>query len=96
MSEDEKLKIANQYKKKSPIDIPNTADIKAQSKNGHEQISYKWKENDETIEVRWHTKTPGAPEGQGNTFVVEKTIPGNSEGKRRTQQILIGTDKLGK
>ncbi|MBO0446100.1 hypothetical protein JZO78_07060 [Enterococcus ureilyticus] len=93
LTEAEQLKLANQYKKKSPINIPESANIKAQSKNGYEQISYKWKENGDTIEVRWHTKTPGAPEGQGNTFVVEKTIPGTADGQRRSQQILVGKDK---
>jgi hypothetical protein len=93
LTEAEQLKLANQYKKKSPINIPENANIKAQSKNGYEQISYKWKENGETIEVRWHTRTPGAPEGQGNTFVVEKTIPGTADGQRRSQQILVGKDK---
>ncbi|WP_271002207.1 pre-toxin TG domain-containing protein, partial [Listeria seeligeri] len=93
LTEAERLRLANQYKKKSPINIPEDANIKAQSKNGYEQISYKWKENGETIEVRWHTRTPGAPEGQGNTFVVEKTIPGTADGQRRSQQILVGKDK---
>ncbi|MBO0468848.1 hypothetical protein JZO73_15200, partial [Enterococcus plantarum] len=93
LTEVEQLKLANQYKKKSPINIPESANIKAQSKNGYEQISYKWKENGDTIEVRWHTKTPGAPEGQGNTFVVEKTTPGTADGQRRSQQILVGKDK---
>ncbi|MBC1632696.1 hypothetical protein HB948_04575 [Listeria welshimeri] len=93
LTEAEQLKLANQYKKKSPIKIPENANIKAQSKNGYEQISYKWKENGETFEVRWHTRTPGAPEGQGNTFVVEKTIPGTTDGQRRSQQILVGDNK---
>lgn len=93
LTEAEQLKLANQYKKKSPVNIPENANIKAQSKNGYEQISYKWKENGETIEARWHTRTPGAPEGQGNTFVVEKTIPGTADGQRRSQQILVGEDK---
>ena len=83
LTETEQLKLANQYKKKSPINIPENANIKAQSKNGYEQISYKWKENEETIEVRWHTRTPGAPEGQGNTFVVEKKIHGTPDGQKK-------------
>ncbi|MHC5218404.1 hypothetical protein ACYSNR_17340 [Enterococcus sp. LJL128] len=93
LTEAEQLKLANQYKKKSPINIPENANIKAQSKNGYEQISYKWKENGETIEVRWHTRTPGAPEGQGNTFVVEKKIHGTPDGKQKVQQIMVGKDK---
>ncbi|WP_271001600.1 T7SS effector LXG polymorphic toxin [Listeria seeligeri] len=62
LSEKQQLKLANKYKKKSPIPIPDDAKIKAQTKKaGYEQISYKWKENGITYEVRWHTRTPGAP-----------------------------------
>ncbi|WP_321388356.1 hypothetical protein [uncultured Enterococcus sp.] len=93
LTDAEKLKIADKYKQKSPINIPDSAKINAQSKNGYEQISYKWQQNGETIEVRWHTKTPGAPANQGNTFVVEKTIPGTPTGQRRTQQIMIGKNQ---
>lgn len=93
LTEAEKLKFAEKYRQKSPINIPDNAKINAQSKNGYEQISYKWQENGETIEVRWHTKTPGAPADQGNTFVVEKTIPGTPTGQRKTQQIMVGKNK---
>ncbi|WP_314065417.1 hypothetical protein [uncultured Vagococcus sp.] len=55
LTEAEKLKLANQYKKKSPMNIPENAKINAQSKNRYEQISFKWKENGETIEVRCMT-----------------------------------------
>ncbi|ECQ6574938.1 MULTISPECIES: T7SS effector LXG polymorphic toxin [Listeria] len=95
LSEKEQLKLANKYKKKSPIAIPDNAKIKAQTKKaGYEQISYKWKDADGvTFEVRWHTRTPGAPKEQGNTFVVEKSIPGTADGKLRVEQIMVGTDK---
>lgn len=49
--------------------------------------------NGEKIEVRWHTKTSGAPENQSNTFVVQKNIPGNSQGKEQIIEIMIGDDK---
>ncbi|HAA6501917.1 TPA: LXG domain-containing protein [Listeria monocytogenes] len=95
LSEKEQLKLANKYKKKAPIAIPDNAKIKAQTKKaGYEQISYKWKDADGvTFEVRWHTRTPGAPKEQGNTFVVEKSIPGTADGKLRVEQIMVGTDK---
>ncbi|ELY0461696.1 LXG domain-containing protein [Listeria innocua] len=95
LSEMEQLNLANKYKKKAPIAIPDNAKIKAQTKKaGYEQISYKWKDADGvTFEVRWHTRTPGAPKEQGNTFVVEKSIPGTADGKLRVEQILVGTDK---
>ncbi|EMX4397240.1 LXG domain-containing protein [Listeria innocua] len=95
LSEMEQLNLANKYKKKAPIVIPDNAKIKAQTKKaGYEQISYKWKDADGvTFEVRWHTRTPGAPKEQGNTFVVEKAIPGTADGKLRVEQIMVGTDK---
>ncbi|CAM2361545.1 T7SS effector LXG polymorphic toxin [Listeria seeligeri] len=94
LSEKQQLKLANKYKKKSPIPIPDDAKIKAQTKKaGYEQISYKWKENGITFEVRWHTRTPGAPKEQGNTFVIERKIQGTAEGKTKVQQILVGDNK---
>ncbi len=52
-------------KEQAPIEIPSSATVKVQAKNGYDQISFKWTENGQNYEVRWHTKTPGAPEGQG-------------------------------
>lgn len=81
----EQTKIANQYKQKSPLEIPDSAKIKAQTKSaGYEQITYKWNNGEYKYEVRWHTRTPGAPEGQGNTWVVQRTIPGNGGDKPQT------------
>lgn len=40
-------------------------------------------------EVRWHTKTPGAPEGQGNTWVVTRTTLGTATGQPKTTHILV-------
>ena len=42
--------------------------------DGYEQISYKWNDGTYKYEVRWHTRTSGAPEGQGNTWVIQRTI----------------------
>ena len=56
-----------ELEKQAPIEIPSNATVKVQAKNGYDQISFKWTENGQNYEVRWHTKTPGAPEGQGNT-----------------------------
>jgi predicted ribonuclease toxin of YeeF-YezG toxin-antitoxin module len=85
LSLDEQLKLADQYKQKAPIVIPDHAKIKAQSKSaGYEQISYKWSEDNYKYEARWHTRTPGAPKDQGNTWVIQRTIPGNGSNKPRT------------
>lgn len=76
--------------KQAPIEIPPSATVKVQPQNGYCQISFKWTENGQNYEVRWHTKTPGAPEGQGNTWVVSRVTPGTPTGQVRTEHILVG------
>lgn len=92
MPPEEQVKIAQQYSKRAPIEIPESAKIKAQSKTGYEQISYKWNDGTYKYEVRWHTRTPGAPENQGNTWVVQRTIPGSGGNKPKTF-FKIGEDE---
>ena len=74
----------------APIEIPSSATVKVQAKNGYDQITFKWEENGQNYEVRWHTKTPGAPEGQGNTWVISRVTPGTPTGQVRTEHILDG------
>lgn len=74
----------------APIKIPSNATVKVQAKKGYDQISFKWTENGQNYEVRWHTKTPGAPEGQGNTWVVSRVTPGTPTGQVRAGHILVG------
>ena len=74
----------------APIKIPSNATVKVQAKKGYDQISFKWIENGQNYEVRWHTKTPGAPEGQGNTWVVSRVTPGTPTGQVRAGHILVG------
>jgi hypothetical protein len=90
MTDSEAMKIAQEYRSKAPVEIPENAVIKPVSKGGYEQISYKWRDERYKYEVRWHTRTPGAPMYQGNTWVVERTIPG-SGGVRPKSQILVGS-----
>lgn len=93
MTESEIVKIVERYRKKAPIEIPDTAKYKAKSMaDGYEQISYKWNDGTYKYEVRWHTCTSGAPEGQGNTWVIQRTIPGNG-GKKPSTQFLIGENE---
>ncbi|CUK49172.1 TPA: T7SS effector LXG polymorphic toxin [Listeria monocytogenes] len=93
LSEKEQLKLANKYKKKAPIAIPDNAKIKAQIKKaGYEQITYKWNDGQFKYEVRWHTRTPEAPLEQGNTWVVQRTVPGNGGDKPQTF-FKIGDDE---
>ena len=93
MTESEIVKIVERYRKKAPIEIPDTAKYKAKSMaDGYEQISYKWNDGTYKYEVRWHTRTSVAPEGQGNTWVIQRTIPGNG-GKKPSTQFLIGENE---
>ena len=93
MTESEIVKIVERYRKNAPIEIPDTAKYKAKSMaDGYEQISYKWNDGTYKYEVRWHTRTSGAPEGQGNTWVIQRTIPGNG-GKKPSTQFLIGENE---
>ena len=93
MTDDEIAKIVNEYRSKSPIEIPENATYKAKSMNdGYEQITYKWNDGKYKNEVRWHTRTSGAPVDQGNTWVIERKIPGNG-GTKPSTEILIGDDE---
>jgi hypothetical protein len=90
MTSAEAMEIAQKYRLAAPIEIPEEAVIKPVSKTGYEQISYKWRDATYKYEARWHTRTPGAPINQGNTWVIERTIPG-SGGVPPKSQILVGT-----
>ena len=58
MTESEIVKIVERYRKKAPIEIPDTAKYKAKSMaDGYEQISYKWNDGTYKYEVRWHTRS---------------------------------------
>lgn len=91
LTDDEIANIAKEYQKKSPIEIPEGASYKAQSKTGFEQISYKWNDGTYKYESRWHTRTSGAPETQGNTWVIQRTKPG-SGGTKPYTEFLAGDD----
>jgi len=56
MQEKEIDKIVEQYRKKAPIKIPNTAKYRAKSmEGGYEQIAYKWSDETYKYEARWQT-----------------------------------------
>ncbi len=79
--------------KTSPVKIPENATIKSGTKAaGYDQISYKWAESGYNYEARWHTKTPGAPAGQGNTWVITRVALGTSTGSARTVYVLAGDE----
>ena len=78
------------FSKRSPVKIPENAKIKVQSKPaGYEQISYNWRDTNYKYEIRWHTRTPGAPEGLGNTWVIRRTIPGTGGNTKPANHYLL-------
>lgn len=80
--------------KSSPLKIPSTATITEQAKTGYDQVKFNWVDDaGKKMEARWHTRTPGAPVDQGNTWVITRTTPGTPTGQRKFQEILVGDDK---
>ncbi|MEE4576583.1 contractile injection system protein, VgrG/Pvc8 family [Paenibacillus polymyxa] len=92
-AQDREARIRSNLSQSSPISIPPTASVKIQSKTGYEQIQFKWSDGYYKYEGRWHTRTPGAPQNQGNTWVIERTTPGNTTGQQRTYHILTGDNQ---
>lgn len=81
--------------KTSPISIPHSATYKEQQKQGYNQVKYEWNHGKYNYTSRWHTKTPNAPDTQGNSWVVERKIPGIGHGpnaRRAKSEILIRKD----
>ena len=82
----------------SPIEIPRNASYKEEHKNGYDQIKYTWNRGDYKYTSRWHTRTPGAPEEQGNTWVVERKRSGIGNGpnaRKKVEEILVGKNSDG-
>jgi len=74
--------------KTAPVKIPGNATVKIGTKVGYEQISYKWTSSGYKYEARWHTRTSGAPAGQGNTWVFSRITPGTPTGQIRVEHIF--------
>lgn len=90
--------VKNELPKSSPLKIPSNATIKEEQKNGYQQIKYNWDRGDYKYQSRWHTRTPGAPKNQGNTWVVEKRRPGIGNGKNARpaeRYVMVGKNKNG-
>lgn len=95
-NENHKNYIENILPKTAPITIPLTATIKEEKKNGYKQVKYTWKRGDFSYTGRWHTRTPNAPEEQGDSWVVQRTKSGIGYGKDARparHEILIGKNK---
>jgi hypothetical protein len=76
-----------------PIIIPPSASIIEQVKSGYDQVKFKWNSGIYVYEARWHTRTPGAPINQGDTWVITRTTPGSAQGQRKIQHILTGSNQ---
>ncbi len=90
--------LRNELSKSSPLKIPSSAQITDQKKNGYDQVKYNWESGGYKYQSRWHTRTPGAPKEQGDTWVVEKKKPGIGSGpsaRPAEHYILVGKDKNG-
>ncbi|MFT8351761.1 hypothetical protein [Clostridium saccharoperbutylacetonicum] len=79
--------------KSSPLEIPSTAKVAKQAKTGYKQIKYTWSDDVYKYEARWHTRTPGAPKAQGNTWVITRTTPGKATGQPKVQHIMTGENE---
>jgi RHS repeat-associated protein len=79
---------------KSPIQIPRRSTIISQEKsNGFDQVKFLWSDAKFKYEARWHTRTPNAPTSQGNTWVIQRTTPGNSTGQQKAVHIMTEDNK---
>lgn len=90
-AQQQEARIRSNLAKRSPVEIPDNATIKIQQKNGYSQIRFTWKEdtgNGVNWNVRWHTETPRAPIGTGNTWSVDRKINGTSGTQSVKQQLL--------
>lgn len=79
-----------------PNKIPSSATVKEEQKNGYDQVKYTWKTNDYTYTCRWHTRRPNAPQGQGESWVVQRDKAGIGYGKNARpskHEILVGKCK---
>lgn len=91
--------LKNELHKSSPLKVPETATIKEEQKQGYDQLKYSWQRGEYKYQSRWHTRTPNAPKSQGNTWVVERRIPGIGNGpnaRKANEEVLVGRTPSGK
>ena len=81
----------NFNRKSCPIKIPKSAAVTEQIKTGYTQVKFVWMEAGKKFEARWHTRTPGAPPTQGDTWVVMRTTPATPTAPK-SQHILTGNN----
>lgn len=80
--------------KGSPIHIPADSKYVEQDKIGYKQVKYKWNRGRYKYISRWHSRTPNAPLSQGDSWVVERHLPGIGSGPNAQpakREILVRT-----
>jgi len=80
----------------SPLRIPRNAKITEEKKTGYSQVKYQWNRGEYEYIGRWHTKTPGAPINQGDSWVIERRKPGIGYGpnaRKAIREVLVGKYK---
>jgi hypothetical protein len=82
----------NFNRKSCPIKIPKSAAVTEQIKTGYTQVKFVWMEAGKKFEARWHTRTPGAPATQGDTWVVTRRTPSAIVGVPGVDHVLVGNN----
>ncbi len=94
MTKQQAEEIASKIKKRSPVQVPSNAIQKIEQKPaGYAQIKYTWTENGVKYESRWHTRTPGAPANQTNSWVVTRKTQGSRTQKAGETEYLLNNGK---
>jgi hypothetical protein len=91
--------LKNELPRTSPLKIAGSASIKEEQKHGYNQVKYSWQRGKYKYSSRWHTRTPNAPKNQGDSWVVERRIPGIGNGpnaRRAKTEILVGKSVSGR
>ena len=95
LTEAEHQVVANAFRNRSSIPIPVDVAPVIQSKNGYDQIRFKWNDGTYTFEARWHDATPNAPEGTIPNWRVNRTTPGSAGSRNRvTGEKIQGTQAI--
>lgn len=98
---DNEAKVRDDYIKNilpvtSPIRIPSNARILVQNKDFCSQIKYQWTCDGYNYTCHWHTRTPNAPSDQGDSWVIERYLPGIGAGpdvRPAKRELLVGEDQ---
>lgn len=85
-----KLPTPDQVRGGCPIPVPADAAVTVETKAaGYDQIRFRWDDGTARYDARWHTRTPGAPVDQGDTWVIERKTHGTPTGQQKALHILL-------